>query len=440
MKYKIFSVLLAIFIAAPILNISEAAVSKERVDIFVGTKKIESESYISKEKRTMVPVSLIASELGFNTTWDEKNQIVTITNDSKILKLQINNSFAYVNNEKTEIDPGKGTKAVIKNGRTMLPIAFVANSFGIKTDWRPYQGGGGAVVIIKPSQDSVIIEKNEEEKIDENKKDDPFPVKKKNIREELYDIENELKNSNTLNEIIKEAAIPYETEINYSDLNEESLYLIVKEAVNNKKTKIDIVLKDFNKSEIENLKEIFINSSKGFDDFGLEKYSAVLKVNQPKGNIFSIELFPLMNAKQEVIVEKWVDLKVKEFSSKNKGINLQMDQLRYITNLLVTTFEYDTSLNNRTEYQGLTSEKFVCSGYAKLSKRFYDEFNIENILVTGDADGPHLWNKVKIGENWYHIDNTFNDPIIEGSYTPNNNTSFEFFMKDDSFMRKTHIW
>ena len=57
-------------------------------------------------------------------------------------------------------------------------------------------------------------------------------------------------------------------------------------------------------------------------------------------------------------------------------------------------------------------------------------------MVTG---GQHSWNMVKIKKNWYHIDCTYDDPVVNGSFN-NKHVFMDFFLKTDQEMYATHIW
>ena len=47
-------------------------------------------------------------------------------------------------------------------------------------------------------------------------------------------------------------------------------------------------------------------------------------------------------------------------------------------------------------------------------------------MVTG---GQHAWNMVKIKNKWYHIDCTYDDPVVNGSFN-NKHVFMDFFLKD----------
>ncbi len=51
----------------------------------------------------------------------------------------------------------------------------------------------------------------------------------------------------------------------------------------------------------------------------------------------------------------------------------------------------------------------VCEGYAKAMQLLCFSVGINCGLITGNAESPHMWNYVKIGGSWYHIDVTADD-------------------------------
>ncbi len=58
----------------------------------------------------------------------------------------------------------------------------------------------------------------------------------------------------------------------------------------------------------------------------------------------------------------------------------------------------------------------VCEGYARALKLLCDELEIPCVLVTGrgisgDVTEPHMWNYVKVGDAWYAMDVTWDDPL-----------------------------
>lgn len=70
-------------------------------------------------------------------------------------------------------------------------------------------------------------------------------------------------------------------------------------------------------------------------------------------------------------------------------------------------------------FDGDADTTVVCEGYSKAFKYLCDltEFdkNIYCYLVTGETSGPHMWNIVQIGTEYYHVDVTNSDGNAVGS-------------------------
>lgn len=96
------------------------------------------ESYINKDSRTMVPVRYISEALGNKVEWDNEKREVKI-NDKQII-IPIGKDEILVNNQKQKMD----TKAEIKDGRTYVPLRFVAEALGQKVD---YNQGTKSVIL-----------------------------------------------------------------------------------------------------------------------------------------------------------------------------------------------------------------------------------------------------------------------------------------------------
>ncbi len=101
-----------------------------------------------KNNRTMVPLRVISENLGAQVHWS--NSQVTLTkNDMKvILKL---NSNKVVKNGKTEL---LDVKPYMKNNRTLVPMRFIAETFGNIVDYK----NGTVSIGTKPfTIDGVIV-------------------------------------------------------------------------------------------------------------------------------------------------------------------------------------------------------------------------------------------------------------------------------------------
>ena len=81
--------------------------------------------------RTFIPVRALIENIGGNASWDNETKTATLNYIDDEIKLTVDSKTAYYNNNSTELD----VAPVIVNGRTMLPVRFIAENFGFDVDW-----------------------------------------------------------------------------------------------------------------------------------------------------------------------------------------------------------------------------------------------------------------------------------------------------------------
>lgn len=98
---------------------------------------INSEQYIFDSPpiivngRMLVPLSLIGQTFNYKIGWNNAEKSVLINNDSKTIKLTIDNTLATVDGKEINLD----VAPMIINNRTMVPISFIANTIGADYAW-----------------------------------------------------------------------------------------------------------------------------------------------------------------------------------------------------------------------------------------------------------------------------------------------------------------
>ncbi|GEM_PF-2067736 len=88
--------------------------------------------------RTMVPLRFIAETFGATVDWDPKTEGIHIElkkSDGQliVIDMQLGNKIAYVNGNPVVLDVAPFT--VEPQGRTVVPIRFIAETFGAQVDW-----------------------------------------------------------------------------------------------------------------------------------------------------------------------------------------------------------------------------------------------------------------------------------------------------------------
>lgn len=97
----------------------------QEIDPGIGTAPV------IENERTLLPVRAVIEALGGTVDWDNDTRTVTLTYGENVIELTINSTTAYLNGTGKVLN----TVPVIINDRTMLPIRFIAESFGFDVDW-----------------------------------------------------------------------------------------------------------------------------------------------------------------------------------------------------------------------------------------------------------------------------------------------------------------
>jgi len=101
--------------------------TQKEIDPGIGTKPIVDPA----SSRTLLPVRAVVEEMNGNVSWNNETREVTLQKGGSTIILAIGNKVAYLNGEAVELD----CAPIIKDNRTLLPIRFIAESFGYDVGW-----------------------------------------------------------------------------------------------------------------------------------------------------------------------------------------------------------------------------------------------------------------------------------------------------------------
>ena len=100
--------------------------------------------------RTFVPLRILSEDLGYKVTWIQEKQTAVVEKGKTKVEIKIGESTALVNGVRKNIDVSedgvvRDTKALIKDGRTYVPVRFIAEAMGEKVEYR--QPGSSNVTV-----------------------------------------------------------------------------------------------------------------------------------------------------------------------------------------------------------------------------------------------------------------------------------------------------
>ena len=155
----------------------------------------------------------------------------------------------------------------------------------------------------------------------------------------------------------------------------------------------------------------------------------------------------------------WLDNTVDDIISKMNGINADEDKIVFIHDYISTHTEYDPNAvsgdldtidnSSYNAYGCLVKGVAVCQGMSDAFVLLCKKVGVYSSLVSS-AEMVHAWNLVKLGENYYHLDITWDDTGSEVGigYDGENFldvkgfASHKYFMKSDDQMLSLdhHSW
>ncbi len=87
--------------------------------------------FIDENNRTLVPVRKALETIDVDVSYNSSDRIVHATKGNNDLRIPIDKDYIYLNEQKVQMD----TKAIIKDGRTYIPLRYVFESFNYKITW-----------------------------------------------------------------------------------------------------------------------------------------------------------------------------------------------------------------------------------------------------------------------------------------------------------------
>ncbi len=86
--------------------------------------------------RTMMPVRFVSLAVGADDVhWDGASNMVTVIKGRDVLRLYIDAKPLFVNNETFMMDVPAVLQPVPGGGRTMIPVAHLADALGVTYEW-----------------------------------------------------------------------------------------------------------------------------------------------------------------------------------------------------------------------------------------------------------------------------------------------------------------
>jgi hypothetical protein len=437
--------------------------------------------------RTLVPLRVFLSQWEPVLTGIRKKQL-RIKGNTKI-SLKVSSKLAYVNGSTIRID----VPATVMNGRTLVPARFIAESLGADVEW---VSNLRTVVIVTPKEVTFPDSNLEAAIRDALKKPtgDILTTELKKITnlhadgkgisnlegiqylvhlKGLYMDKNKIKDVSPLSSIVSlEELSLFENQITDISPIKGLTGLIFINLGSNQISDISVIanmsrLNTFNISENQvhdisplkgsrSIKMLYLVSNPIIDISALKsmpnlEYLRLLKFDG-KDNINSelYNKFDVMRKKVDEIINSIIRPDMSELEKELAIHDYIITHTRYDKENYIKDTIPDES---HTAYGALVKGVAVCDGYSRTFQILLNAVGIESTMVVGDLDSAyprdnesnsgnkktvtHAWNIVKIGEDYFQVDLTADDPISDDG---SNILSHQYFNISDTQMAVDHEW
>ena len=356
----------------------------------------DAQPFVDAKGRTQTPAKYIGEALGATVTWDAKSKKAEFYFGDTELVIYIGKSSYQLNGQTKQMD----TTAIIKDGRTYVPAKYIAEAFGAKVKW-------------DGTTKTVYVDRTLAIQVEEGKDIEDGTV---------------INNHAEFLEALRIASITLQPTLNLKCNNFENS---------------DYIFGDFKKLDITPYGANKVNASwmdyKSMADITVTiGYSQVHKIQQAMINDvastrLSSEDLEVIDKMEEIVSEVITDDMTdyeKELAIHDYIVsNYKYDYENYISDTLP-----DESF---TPYGLLVKGTGVCQAYAEVTKLLLNKVGIECDVVVGTSrDEDHAWNILKLDDEYYMLDVTWNDPTPdEEGYVDYGyfNLTQEQFLQDHSW-------
>ena len=94
----------------------------------------------------------------------------------------------------------------------------------------------------------------------------------------------------------------------------------------------------------------------------------------------------------------------------------EWDAFEAISRWIIDNMDYTANASYAQAGLAINEHTGNCEGYSQILKEMLNAVGINAYTVVGNADGPHMWNRVMIEGNWYWVDITWRDTAEDESY------------------------
>lgn len=156
-----------------------------------------------------------------------------------------------------------------------------------------------------------------------------------------------------------------------------------------------------------------------------------------------IPVYITESAAEDAIFRSMMNEKVQEYINLAAPFDDIVEKMLVIHDKMVENYKYDTEYSPLSyhAYGLFKNNKAVCQGYAQAFYMIMRELGVDCDFCISDSIN-HIWNYVKVNGKWFHVDVTWDDPVIKnsnGEIIERTTAYHDNFLVSDKNMQASHI-
>jgi len=128
-----------------------------------------------------------------------------------------------------------------------------------------------------------------------------------------------------------------------------------------------------------------------------------------------VKVNPIYTEEQQKEINQVIDQVI---ATKTTDVTTKEEKIKAIHDYIINETKYDKKradnkvkeYQSDTAYGALIEHRAICGGYSDAMKLFLERLGIESYKISSEN---HIWNLVRLDNQWLHLDLTWDDPITE---------------------------
>jgi len=396
---KKFKLVLLLILSLTTIFSTVSFAAEPPINVVVNDSKLDfpdAQPFVDANGRTQIPAKYIGEALGATVTWEVKDRKAEFTFGNKQIVLYIGKKSYLVDNQTKQMD----TTAILKDGRTFVPAKYIAEALGANIKW---DGPTKTVYVNRTLTTQAEVGKD-------------------------VAAETVVNNQAELLEAIRLATYTIQSTLILKCNNYESSDYSFENLAQDKSGLYGVNNIEVNASIIKNVADMTATIT----------YSQVFKIQQAMRNEIA---FSRISDDETVVLNKVKDI----VSQVIKDSMTDYEKELAIHDYLVLNYKYDyENYKNETipdqsytVYGLLINGTGVCQAYAETTELLLNVVGIECEMVIGTSKGEsHGWNIVKLDDEYYMLDVTWDDPVPDEP----GKTNYDYFNLTAEQLSLDHTW